>query len=188
MDARDPLEITPPNLPANVDKPPKIDQAKAKVVFGLLARNASRSVACAGAKFPYAEFKRAMARGERQKEGEYRDFYEAVLYYEAAAENILLGVLWQDAVENKNVSTAKYLLERRFRRRWAPKMDATRTMPALQSPAEVQELSVQLDVDERLARIEALKALAADRQSKRLAAAKPAEPLEVAVVEPPEAP
>jgi len=109
-----------------------------------------------------------------------------VLYYEAAAENILLGVLWEDAVQNKNVGTAKYLLERRFRRRWAPRMDTSKTVPLLQSPAEAQEMAVQLDADERLARIEALKAIAADRQAKRLANAKPVEPLEVAVVEPPD--
>lgn len=182
MEKRDPLNVP---VPAHVDKPPKIDQGKAKVLFGLLARNAARSVACAGARIPYVEFKRYMARGERQREGEFRDFYEAVLFWEAAAENVLLNVLWEDAVDKKNTASAKYLLERRFRRRWAPNVDPSRPIQAVPSPTDGHDLSAQLDASERLARIEALRAIASERQAKRLAGAEPLE-LEVAVIDSPE--
>ena len=182
----DPLDtraVTPDKVG---DKPPVIDSAKARVLFGLLAKNASRAMACHAAKIKYTEFKRYMERGERQKDGEYRRFYEEVLWHEAWGEHELLMVIQEDAVKHKNVASARYLLERRYRNRWAQLPTAKAgTMPVLPSPTENVDTEIQLDVQERLARIEALKAIAAERQTKKLANAEPAEPLEVAVVEPP---
>lgn len=173
------------NLPDLNGEPPvkaatlKIPEAKQRVLFGLLRRSAPRSTACRAVGLDYTTFRRYMDRGERQKEGEYREFYNNVVFAESMAEYELIGVIHTDAVENKNVASAKYLLERRHRQRWAP--DAGRSTPtpltALNTP---QDAGAALDAEDRLARIEALRVLAMSRSAKRLASAEPAE---VAVVD-----
>jgi hypothetical protein len=124
-----------------------------------------------------------MARGEKQKEGEYREFYDEVMYQEALSETDLVFVLRADAIDNKNVGTAKYLLERRRRSRWAVERHQRDGGLVPVADAASQDPNVQLETEERMARIEALKALALSRASRRL---KAAEPLEVVVVEPDE--
>lgn len=174
-----------PNLSGQPARPsatvPAIDPLKARILFSLLRAGAPRMPAVRAARIDYTTFKRAMVRGEKQREGEFRTFYDEVLYNEAMSENELVLVLRADAVENKNVSTAKYLLERRRRSRWAVERYGTGNGFAPVADVAAQDAGVQLETEERLARIEALKALALQRQTRRL---KDAEPLEIAVVEP----
>jgi len=75
--------------------------------------------ACASAGVDYATFRRWMQRGQKAKDGPYREFCDAILKAEAEAE-VRIVAQWQQQIP-ENWPAARDFLARRFPDRWGPK-------------------------------------------------------------------
>lgn len=110
--------------------------------------------ACGMAGIHYATFRRWMVKGQKARDGQFREFRETIRYAEAQAETKLVAA-WQ-AHTPENWQAARDFLERRWPKRWARrdrKVDARPNKPTdqLTEGLDLTKLS-----DEQLDQLESL--------------------------------
>jgi hypothetical protein len=110
-----PVAPTPPQ-PNPVGRPSKLTATvQAKIITAILAGNYI-STACVYAGVDYTTHRKWMTKGERQKKGKYRDFFNAVTQAEAQCE-VATVANWMNSVPKEWEAAQKFLVHR-FPDKW----------------------------------------------------------------------
>ena len=127
-------------------RPPSIDPRVEECILMALRRGSFPSTAAEAAGVPKQTFSDWMRKGARQRRGIYKEFYERVL--EAMAEGEIRALGKVQAAADRDWKAAAWLLERRFRARWARQTD-----PPAEGTSENQTLHQHQHVHLDLTRI-----------------------------------
>ena len=132
-------------------RPTKVTQVQERVVQAMRAGNYAEA-ACRAAGIGESTFYRWMRRGEREAEGPYRDFYDAVRRAEAEAEVHAVATVRKAMTESWQAAIA--YLERRHPERWR-RQQRTELTGRNGGPLRAKHaLNLQKLSDEELARLE----------------------------------
>jgi len=106
---------------ARAGRPSKLTEETKKLLNNITA-GAPYEIACTAAGITYRTFRRWMRKGEHAKSGEFFQFFHAVEEANAQAAVRLLGAM-QKAINEGNVGSAQFILERRFKKYFAQRSE-----------------------------------------------------------------